>query len=211
MAPGYGHRSPQDRLHFRKLITIGTTRYSYRKPLDPCYHFIFVHCAQVICILLAKDGTWASTQINLLNACLKAGVSRFAPAEFGPGPLAAPKISMLSDQVAVIEACRTAKSSHPGFEYAGFHLGLFMNYLGYGAEKEEEALAGKRDDGEFVWHVKDMRAEIPLTKEGKVPSITLTEIGDAGRFVAAACMLEKGKWEEDCSMVGETVRMDEVV
>ena len=37
----------------------------------------------------------------------------------------------------------------------------------------------------------------------------MTEIGDIGRFVAAACSLPK--WERSFGMVGETLRMDEVV
>ncbi|KAF2469996.1 NAD(P)-binding protein [Lindgomyces ingoldianus] len=165
----------------------------------------------VICTLLAKDGTWASTQINLLNASLKAGVSRFAPAEFGCGALAAPKVALLSPQIAVIDACREAKRLHPEFEYAGFHVGLFMNYLAYGGPNELEALNGLNDRVEFIWHIKDMRAEIPLTKDGDIPRMTFTEIGDVGRMTAAACLLSKGEWQEDFGMEGETARMDEVV
>ena len=37
----------------------------------------------------------------------------------------------------------------------------------------------------------------------------MTEIGDIGRFVAAACSLPK--WERNFGMVGETLRMDDVV
>jgi hypothetical protein len=50
-----------------------------------------------------------------------------------------------------------------------------------------------------------------LNGEGKAPRATLTEIRDVGRFVAAACLLPKGEWREDFSMVGETIRMDAVV
>lgn len=56
-----------------------------------------------------------------------------------------------------------------------------------------------------------MKAEIPLTKEWKVPRVALTEIRDVGKFVAAACLLPKGKWQEDFSAVGETIAADEVV
>lgn len=87
-----------------------------------------------------------------------------------------------------------------------------MNYLGYGAPNEEAALHGFNDNWKDCWwHVKEMRAEIPLTKEGKVPRCTLTEIRDVGRFAAAACLLPFGSWKEDFSMAGETMKMDEVV
>ncbi|KAF2740278.1 NAD(P)-binding protein [Polyplosphaeria fusca] len=166
----------------------------------------------VLSVLLAKDGTWASTQISLLNASLRAGVSRFAPAEWGCGTRASARIEMLAPTVEVMNACREAKEQNPGFEYAGFHLGLFMNYLGYGARKgEEEALNGLNDSWVFVWDVKGMKAAIPLTKEGKVPKVSMMEIGDAGKFAVAACLLPKGQWQEDFSMVGDTVALDEVV
>jgi hypothetical protein len=87
-----------------------------------------------------------------------------------------------------------------------------MNYLGYGAPDEGDALHGFNDNWKDVWwHVKEMKAEIPLTKEGVVPRTTLTEIRDVWRFVAASCLLPVGAWKEDFSMAGETVRMDEVV
>jgi len=38
----------------------------------------------------------------------------------------------------------------------------------------------------------------------------MTELGDIGRFVAAALDLEEGKWEADMGMVGSTVDLEEV-
>jgi hypothetical protein len=170
---------------------------------------------QVICVLLPKDGTWCEIQLRLLRASLKAGVTRFAPAEFGCGPLATPHISMLSAQMPVWEACKAAaqdaEASSRKFEWACFHVGLFMNYLGNGCKNEVEALAGKSDDGEFMFYMKDIKAKIPLTKDGKIPKITLTEIGDVGRFVGAACELPYGEWKENFGMVGSTLGMDEIV
>lgn len=89
-----------------------------------------------------------------------------------------------------------------------------MNYLGYGARDEAAALNGRPtadEDWVFVWDVKNMRARIPLSPKGRVPRISLMEVGDVGRFVAAACALPAGAWKEDFSMVGETLEVDEVV
>lgn len=116
---------------------------------------------------------------------------------------------MLKSQVEVWDACKEAQKAHPGIECAGFEVGLFMNYLGKGCSNEKEALAGKHDDAEFIYSMHDMRALIPLKSNGTIPRITMTEIGDIGRFVAAACSLPK--WERSFGMVGETLRMDEVV
>ncbi|CAO2652030.1 Nn.00g003130.m01.CDS01 [Neocucurbitaria sp. VM-36] len=165
----------------------------------------------VICVLLAADGTWASTQKNLLKAGLRAGVSRFAPAEFGVGPRAARHVTMFQPSLEVMAACREAKQKYTDFEYAGFHVGLFMNYLGYGAPDEKAATHEMRDTWVFVWDVKNMKADIPLSKEIEVPRMTMTEIGDVGRFVAAACLLPKGSWREDFSMAGDTLKIDEIV
>ncbi|KAF2026432.1 hypothetical protein EK21DRAFT_115780 [Setomelanomma holmii] len=41
--------------------------------------------------------------------------------------------------------------------------------------------------------------------------MTMTEIGNVGRFVAAACLLPKGSRKEDFSMAGDTLKPDEVV
>lgn len=50
----------------------------------------------------------------------------------------------------------------------------------------------------------------PLSPEGNVPRLSLTEIGDVGRFTAAACLLPEGAWKEEFNFVGETISMDEV-
>ncbi|KAF2748592.1 hypothetical protein M011DRAFT_331718 [Sporormia fimetaria CBS 119925] len=167
---------------------------------------------QVICTLLIRDPTWTSTHLRLLTASLRANVQRFAPAEWGPGPLAAHNIPMFHPQLAVRDACRLARAQNAGFEFTCFHPGLFMNYLGYGSPNAQEALAGFDDNWQDIWwRVDEMRATIPLTREGKEPRCTMTEIRDVGRFVAEACLLAEGKWREDFSMVGETLGMDEVV
>ncbi|KAH7356033.1 hypothetical protein BKA66DRAFT_474373 [Pyrenochaeta sp. MPI-SDFR-AT-0127] len=165
----------------------------------------------VLCVILAADGTWVSSQINLLRAGLRAGISRFAPAEFGVGPQAADNVTLLQPGREVMAACREAKKKTPDFEYAGFHVGLFMNYLGYGAPDEAAATHEMNDTWVFVWDVKNMKAAIPLTKEGEVPHMTMTELGDVGRFAAAACLLPQGSWKEDFSLASETLRMDKVV
>jgi hypothetical protein len=100
---------------------------------------------------------------------------------------------------------------HPGFEFARFNLGLIMNYLGYGAKDEEGALEGLNDSYVFIFDVKNMKAEIPLTQDGRVPRMSMMRISDVGRFVAAACLLPCGTWQEDFGMVGDINALDEIV
>ncbi|KAL9115634.1 MAG: hypothetical protein Q9227_000002 [Pyrenula ochraceoflavens] len=192
-------------------IEVRKVDYSSSDSLFPALQGVHI----LIVTLLASDNTWCSSQLNLLDAALRAGVKRFAPAEFGVGPKASASVDILKAQAPVVEACRKATAEHAGFEFARFSVGIFMNYLGYGAVDEEVALAGKGNDGEFVWNVKEMKAEIPLIEgkenERSVPRITMTELGDVGRFVAAACELPLGEWKEDMFCVGDTLRLDEVV
>lgn len=138
-------------------------------------------------------------------------MKRFAPAEFGVGGLAEERVDVLKPCLEIRAELQKVKANNPAFEYAAFHTGLFMNYLGYGAPDEKAATHAMKDTWVYIWDVKNMKAAIPLTRDGKIPSITLTEIGDVGRFAAAACLLPEGSWQEDFSMVGETLRMDDVV
>ena len=161
--------------------------------------------------LLATDGTWASTQIRLLKAGLAVGITRFAPADWGIGPKSTPLIEMLSPQEQVWDECKKTAAEHPGrFEWAAFHLGLFMNYLGLGCPNKD-ALAGLQDEYKFIWDVENMHAEIPLTEKGDIPRITLTELRDVGKYVSFACDLPFGQWKQDMGMAGDTRTMDEVV
>ena len=102
-------------------------------------------------------------------------------------------------------------------EWTRFECGIFMNYLGFGVSAErgkgklrEEALGGREGEEEVYYYVTESRAELPvMADEETFPRITMTAIEDVGVFVAKALDLEK--WETVSCMVGETLRMDEVV
>jgi hypothetical protein len=162
-------------------------------------------------VLLAHDpDEWVRAQTALLRGALDARCTRFAPSDWGCGHLAYASVGLLAAQASVWAACERAAGERRGqFEWASMQCGLFMNYLGVGAAREAEAVAGMREDGEHFFFVRGMRAEIPAGEGGGPPRISMTEIGDVGRFVAAACGLDK--WEARMGMVGETVRMDELV
>jgi hypothetical protein len=139
-------------------------------------------------------------------------VKRFAPSEFAAGKNAAKTIDLMRPTLEVMDACRAAKEENPELEIAGFHIGLFMNYLGFGAPRnEEDAVHGIVYEWPVVWDMRNMKARIPLSPEGNIPRLSLTELSDVGRFTAAACLLPKGAWKEEFNFVGETIRMDEVV
>ena len=164
----------------------------------------------VISVLKIPGPDWSTHQLNLLAAAEAAGARRFAPSEFELGPLGDGRVDILGLKLPVWDACNAARK-RGAMETARFQNGAFMNYLGLGVPKEKEELLHGFVDEPIVWDVEKMRAELPFKADGSAPRITMTEIGNIGRFVAAACELEDGRWEEDMSMVGETIGLDEVV
>lgn len=160
--------------------------------------------------------SWFSTELALLKATVEAGAKRFAPSEYGIGVLAPPKIEALNGSVRIWEACEEA-AAVGGLEWTRYECGLFMNYLGFGVpgdspsgrELREEALGGREKDGEWMYYPSTCRAELPVKVDGTFPRITLTAIEDVGKLVAKS--LELSSWETTSYIVGETLRMDEVV
>ena len=125
-----------------------------------------------------------------------------------------------------------------GIEVARFNGGMFMNYLAFGWSEEMDHAEGKGKgegvggggegeerekerrkwevtrgfvDEPLIWDTANQKAELPVKADGTFPRVSLTDIGDIGRFVAGACALPLGEWEESMEFVGEVVGVDEVV
>ncbi|ERF75642.1 hypothetical protein EPUS_04622 [Endocarpon pusillum Z07020] len=145
---------------------------------------------------------------NLLKAARSAGCKRFAPSEWEGGPLSKQKVELLRSKLDVWKMCEES-----GLECARFTPGWFMNYLGQGCpeSKNEEAIAGL-DDGFMIDYVDIAKGKmtVPLAEDGRPAKMSMTELGDIGRFVAAALDLAEGEWEADMGMVGSTVDLEEV-
>lgn len=56
-----------------------------------------------------------------------------------------------------------------------------------------------------------MTADLPVQDDGTVPDVTMTTIADVGKYVAAACTLPFGSWEEESYIAGQTLNMEEVI
>lgn len=191
----------------------------------------------VISVTSAIDGTQAQIQINLLNAAIDAGCKRFAPSQWSFGPVAYEKIGVLKMGVeGMWEECMKQKDK---IECARFNNGAFMNYLGHGIypvdskldsetqiqklkagngymDNEDEACQGLSregglDDGSGAYPIslKNGIAEFPLKEDGRFPRTSMTTLRDVGSFVVASLNLPK--WEENMTMVGDTVGMDELL
>lgn len=146
------------------------------------------------------------------QGCVRAGVSRFAPAEWALGPDADGRVDVMEMKKQVWDF---AKEYAGDLECSRFCPGMFMNYLScdfdFKGQKEfaEEMLEGLADPP-LLWDIQRGRAFLPTKENRTHPAITLTTIGDVGRFVAAACLLPDGKWQPVMGMVGETISCGEV-
>lgn len=173
----------------------------------------------LISVIKITGPEWVDVQLALLRAAQEAGVKRFAPSEFGMGGLGGERVGVLEGKERVWRACLAA-AEEGGLEVGRFCCGAFMNYLSVGEgfgflpsgggreERVREALAGL-EDMNVIWDVSGGTAEEPVQDDGRSPRITLTDIWDVGKFVAAACELPLGAWEPEMSMVGETIEISQ--
>lgn len=192
----------------------------------------------LISVTSAQDGSQAQMQINLLHAAVKMGCKRFAPSQWGFGPRGwADVTSMKWVNQGVHEECIRHRDV---IEFANFNQGSFMNYIGHGmfvgtepatdegenlaqlqkgsgyTPGEDEACQGLHrqgplgdESGGYLIGLHNGIAELPVREDGQWPRITFTALRDVGRFVAASLRLPR--WEEDMSMVGETLTMGELL
>jgi uncharacterized protein YbjT (DUF2867 family) len=192
----------------------------------------------VVSVTSAIDGTQAQVQINLLNASVQAGCKRFAPAQWAFGPKGWKNISFIKEEGwPVWNECLKNKDK---IESAKFNIGSFMNYIGLGIYTtsaapsddegmirqlragggymagEDEAVQGlqrqgdlKDGSGAFLLGMKNAIAELPVREDGQWPRISMISMRDVGRFLVASLHLEK--WEEDMTMVGDTLTVHELL
>ncbi|KAF2845450.1 hypothetical protein T440DRAFT_472591 [Plenodomus tracheiphilus IPT5] len=192
----------------------------------------------VVSVTSAYDGTQAQIQTKLLHASVQAGCNRFAPAQWGFGTKSWEHIGFIKEEGELVwNECVKSKSN---IESAKFNIGSFMNYIGLGiytasatriendtmlqqlragggyAAGEDEAIQGlqrqgdlKDGSGAFLVSMKNAIAELPIKEDGQWPRISMISMRDVGRFVVASLHLPK--WEEDMTMVGDTLTVHELL
>lgn len=166
----------------------------------------------VLSVVLIPGPEFITYQLNLLNAAIDAGCRRFAPSEFALCEQAQAQVDLLKPKNVVWEVVK-GKVDERLIDAARFPCGMFMNYLGIGigGEKEKEARAGFAE-GAFLVHLDAEPAYVvvPVREDGSSSRLTLTDIRDVGRFVAAALEIEEWGGRE-LGMAGDTVNFDELV
>lgn len=161
-------------------------------------------------IVVVEPSEMLAHHANLLQAAVAAGCQRFAPSEWEGGPLGQQNVDAIRGKREIWANCQ----QQSGLECTRFVPGWFLNYLDQGEpppRKRDEALAGLEDDFALDYiNIAAGKVTVPLTAGGEPARLTFTEIGDIGRFVAAALDLEPGKWQPDMGMVGSTVSLEEI-
>ncbi|KAK2875632.1 hypothetical protein FQN49_001549 [Arthroderma sp. PD_2] len=166
-------------------------------------------------LLIHNTDAFVKTQIRLLHAAEAAGCRRFAPSEFSGTYEMHFKIEF--DKMAKLPVWEAVLESK--IDAAMFSTGMFMNYLGIGCPEKDgnrtEALAGFAE-GPFLFNLVEGWVDIPVAESDgngqPSPSvITMTNIRDIGRFIAAAIDLEEPWGKRELGMAGSTLQFDEMV
>lgn len=172
-------------------------------------------------LLVINPELFVKYQVNLLHAAETAGCKRFAPSAFAHAFDMHHKVP--GDAAVKIPVWNEVKKSN--IDSALFPCGMFMNYLGIGCPEaggnRKEALAGFKE-GPLLFHLAKDEGyiEVPVMDEeedseidgGKpLPILTMTDIRDVGRFVAAAIDLEEPWGKRELGMAGSILRLDEMI
>ena len=166
----------------------------------------------VISALLIPGPELVSYQVNLLHAAEEAGCTRFAPSEFALRKSVHSEVDIDHAKLAVWDAVQESVNKG-NIDVALFPCGMFMNYLGIGAPRSTEALAGFRE-GPHLFHLSDPQGpwiEVPVGEDGLFPSISMTDIRDVGRFVVAALEMEEPWGGRELGMAGDTIGFAELI
>lgn len=153
-------------------------------------------------------------QLILIDACITAGVRRFAPAEFEGVPSARPIIEPCRDRITTLNRLREVQDRiQPtvfscGFFYEWFYPGGLINS---GASTGTTCpVAGFGQAGSLLADIAKGKARIPvLDNVGTDICICLTSVGDVGKLVARCLDIED--WPDQLRMCGERLTLSELV
>ena len=144
-------------------------------------------------------------QITLIDAAARAGVRRFAPAEFeGPAVLRPQSDALDRGKRAALERLRYYQTR--GMQYTSFVCGILYERFSPGGmiARAIGLRSGIGAEGDYLVHISQRRAQIPYGTNGRPGTICMTSARDVGRFVAAALNLQQ--WPPELRMRGD--RMD---
>ena len=156
-----------------------------------------------------------TVQIRIIDAAIKAGVRRFAPAEFEGRP------SKRIDPNPINQALDRGKSSvlrhlhqhRNQIESTVFVCGVLYERFSHGGLQQHRigSSTGISQEGNFMVDVRQMQAQVPYTNStGQEVTLCLTAASDVGRFVTRSLELQQ-RWPPELIMHGERVSTYELL
>lgn len=139
---------------------------------------------------------FASAQLPLIDAAVRAGVTRFAPSEFNIRAYHDDPLAVYRPKAVVADHVRKS-----GLKYTFFETGLYMNFLGGGK------------DGSGVDHLPGLPIDIVAGK-ARVPGdgtsrVAWTRVQDIAAYVAASLDLEE--WPEVSRLAGDIISWNDLI
>lgn len=151
-----------------------------------------------------------TSQLSLIDAAFKVGVSRFAPAEFEGLPSLRPVPDAL-DRGRSHALERLRQYQPRGMQYCVFVCGIFYERFAPGGMIASNIGRGSgiSGEGDYIMNTRQMRAQVPYETNDQPATICATSVQDVGRFVAAAIgMLQ---WPVELRMCGERMNVSDLV
>ena len=156
-----------------------------------------------------------STQIRIIDAAIKSGVKRFAPAEFEGRP------SMRSEENLINRSLDRGKSSvlmhlhrhREQIEYTVFVCGILYERFAPGGLQRNGigGSTGISHEANFMIDVRNMRAHVPYVNSKSQPvEVCLTATSDLARFITKALDIQQ-KWPPELIMHGERIKAQDLL
>lgn len=145
-------------------------------------------------------------QLMLIDSALKAGVTRFIPAEFA-GSSEGRNVHPTLDRGQRLAQMRLRDHVAEGMKYTVLTCGLLYERLGpdglrgHGMGNRQ----GANGEGDFLIDLAATSAQIPVNQSGQPATVCMTSIDDVARFLVAA--LEIPNWPRRYHLRGERLRI----
>ncbi|VUC26882.1 unnamed protein product [Clonostachys rosea] len=167
---------------------------------------LFQGVEAVLCFFAVMNDPGNEVQKRLIDASVKAGVKRYAPAEWATGTKLENRIDIMPWYAGKLEVSRYLEALNRDkkvLEYTRFQIGLYMNYLGH-PHKVSKYLTTMPTNIDF----ENARA---LLAEGSLDDqLTFTTAHDVAAVVARAIEYE-GEWLPVGGVQGSRVTVEELI
>ncbi|KAL7916737.1 NAD(P)-binding protein [Trichoderma velutinum] len=152
-------------------------------------------------IVVAQD-KGNQSQRNLIDACVKAGVKRFAPSDWAGASTNG--LPWYAGKTAIEQYLRKINQEHKVLEYCCFRPGMLMNYLAFPQKTTKYA---------DIWgiHIDMEHRRAIILGDAKNPGyFSMTTMDDVAKIVAKAVEYE-GVWPEVGGIRGDNISQQELI